>query len=610
MEPRSRSSDTNSYPVFANGFDGDDEMREVFRHEADDLLRSVADNLDRLANAPLDHKALWEIRRNAHTFKGAAGIVGLKKASELAHRVEDLLDRMAETNTPADSRLLDLLNRSAVLMQTIVEGSIDFDLDSHISTVCADFESAVAALKTSVTASLPAAPLTHENVSVAPAKKKAVARVSLERIDEVNKTVQNLAFNQSAFAKKLRELGCLSDELQSCLRHLQNATATIETDVFNHFGEFDPQILHELTDVIAQASLVKESLNTTKDDLEFINESQRQQIEKTLEQVHRIRLISFGTLSPRLVRTVKVLCEEENKQAELIVENSDLELDTETLDSLAEPLLHLLKNAVVHGIEPPEIRRSLNKSEIGTIILRLENTEKRHIFTISDDGCGICVDQLRRKAIASNIVFETKMLEMTDDEIRQFIFIPGLSTAGELNMNAGRGVGMNIVKESIESRGGTVSVASRSGIGTEFTLRMPNISPLSHNIKDISTTRINVLIVDDSRTVRELTAKTMREAGWQVKTATNGQEALEMLANSVSLPSIILTDLEMPHLDGYGLLSALKSADRFRGIPVVMISSRFETKYRKTAFELGVSEYLTKPLDDSNLIEIASCLIG
>jgi CheY-like chemotaxis protein len=219
---------------------------------------------------------------------------------------------------------------------------------------------------------------------------------------------------------------------------------------------------------------------------------------------------------------------------------------------------------------------------------------------------------LRRKAFASNILLEATASAMTDDEICQFIFIPGLSTAGEVNMNAGRGVGMSIVKESVESRGGTISVSSEAGRGTEFVIRIPHFSPFSHIIpaapNRTGSCGFDVLIVDDSPSIREHTAQTVRNAGWKVVTANNGREALEILENTEPRPSIILTDLEMPEMDGYNLVEKLKTDSRYAGIPVVMITSRNDERYQTKAFELGVNAYITKPFDDVNLIQIVSSL--
>jgi len=537
-------------------FTVDDELLEIFRVEAEELLGRICASLELLARDPSDREPFWEIRRSAHTFKGAAGLAGQKEASKTAHRIEDLFDKLGEHDAVPDGKTIEIIRRGAEILKLRINEEHNASLDRKTEQLFEDIDIQLAIFASNGNRSdQTAAVVTNSSAPPQPASapnSKKVSRVSLERIDELARIGQ------------------------------------------------------ELIDVASQP-YDRSGLGLQVEDLRKLAQTLR-------EKILRVRMIAFGTLVPRLNRAVYVTAEEEGKRAELIVENGQVELDTEVLDFLAEPLLHLLKNAVVHGLEKPDTRQLLDKPDSGTVKIKVDGDDTCMILMISDDGSGISVEKLRSKALASNILTENIASGMNDDEIRQFIFIPGLSTAGELNMNAGRGVGMSIVKDSVESRGGTISVSSVPGKGTEFTIRIPHAWPFCHIIRnesyDQTLSDFDVLVVDDSPTIRERTARTIKGIGWKVTSAVNGKEALETLRCAAKMPFIILTDLEMPEMDGFEFLAELKADNRFATIPVVMITSRADEQYSTKAFELGAAAYLTKPVVDLHLVDVVRDLVG
>ncbi len=780
-------------------FEIDEEMLEVFRMEADELLKSIGANLEVLAQEPDNYEALWEIRRNAHTFKGAAGIVGFKKPSELAHRVEDLLDYMAENKISSNVKVFELLQAATSCLNALTNGENSPNLSEKIAAVYSDFDAVMTSLtdapvtpievSDSETEVLETTPVAVEPVQPRsePLKRQpsSIVRVSLDRLDDLVKIIRGLVISRSVFEQRLRELEQQIDELRNSTRRLQSASSKFEIDFESSFlgdrfgyrtdspvplrkldglvststDEFDTlefdqytefhQTTRELAETTGDTFAINSALDVLKGNLDTLFENQRRLIDEMQEKLLRIRMVEFGTLSTRLNRAVRVTCDEENKKAEVFIANENLEIDTQILDSLIEPLVHLLRNAVVHGIEPPETRRFLDKPEKGEINLRIYSEETHIVLTVSDDGRGIAVSSLREKAVQSSLISRESADTMDEDETLELIFLPGLTTAEKLNLNAGRGVGMSIVKESVESRHGTIAVMSELQRGTTFTIRMPLslavtnvllvkggrqtfafplkqvkhilelssseieraakgsalqlggekypllhlneylglpagaetrpenvpvllietmgkvsaliveklikteeivIKPLGKPIDNIKTLlgaailgsgdvvpildlpylltrkqkpqkfaetvlpedddRVSVLIVDDSPSVRHMTSKVIANAGWQVITAKDGLDALEILQADGKRPDVILTDVEMPRMDGYELLSSLKQNDSLQNIPVVMITSRAAEKHRDKAFELGVSEYVTKPYADTDLVESIRKLAG
>lgn len=815
-QPAAESSETADL----EGFEVDDELLEIFAEEAEGLLSNMERSLETLANEPNDKDSLWEIRRNAHTFKGSAGIVGLKQLSELAHRVEDLLDRLAETNSGSSQRVIELLHASTNCLKALTKGENSQELFHQISQLYYDFDGVLAHLnepdvvavpvtqeetidaavdvvpKEVSAASIPIpeafiqknkladkvfAFLQDEGTQSKPTPSRSVVRVSLDRLDELVNIVRDMIISRSAFEQRIRDLERQIEDLHNTTRRLQSTSSKLEVDFeasmlstdrstvpntpfrqgnrpsdlpagfdeleFDQYTEFH-QTTRELAEASSDTFAINTALDVLKGNFEVLFSEQYRLVEDLQEKLMRIRMVEFDSLASRLQRAVRVTCEEEKKRAELTIVNQHLEVDTQILDSLIEPLMHLLKNSVVHGIESPDVRHFMGKPEIGSIKVVVTNEETHIVLTVSDDGRGIDPAAIREKAVSLGLLAPETAGTLSDEEALELIFLPGLSTAEKLNLSAGRGVGMSIVKESIEAQKGSVSISSTQQKGTTFTVRMPltlaitkallvvarrqryalplkqirHIAELTENnvktsgdefifelggaafpiarlgsylgdgttskddligsnvlliqamdktialsvdgvagteeivikslgrplneikgivgaailgngqlvpILDVSailkkrkeiermasalpprseTEEIFVMIVDDSPSVRHLTSKVIVNAGWNVITAKDGLDALEQLKAASTLPKVILSDIEMPRMDGYEFAASIQRSENLSKIPVVMITSRAADKHREKAYESGVSQYLTKPYDDRELVNTIKVL--
>jgi chemosensory pili system protein ChpA (sensor histidine kinase/response regulator) len=774
-------------------FEIDDEMREVFALEAEELLRNIGANLERLEKLPNDREALLEIRRSAHTLKGSAGILGFKTISELAHHVEDLLDYLSENEIEGNRKVFQLLLSSNDCLNALVSDGDSPALSEQIKSLASEFEAIKKSLQepaaapvefkpelvpTSKVAALVREPSSSGN------QNRSVIRVSLDKLDDLVRIVSEMVISRSVFEQRLTELSMQIEELQNSTRRLSHSTGKLEIDFeadmlgsarrFNQppFGfslnkagdndllEFDSlefdrytefhQTTRELVETTGDTFAINTELENLRGNLEILFDRQRRLIEEMQDKLLRLRMVAFGSLTNRLQRTVRVTAEQDAKQVELVIYGEQLEVDTQILDSLIEPLLHLLRNAVAHGIENPDTRRLLGKPETGRIELRIYSEGLHIIVNVRDDGRGISTDALKKKAVLSGAITPEQAAAMTDEEALKLIFLPGLTTTEEINYVSGRGVGMNIVQTAIERQQGTITVHSEAQKGTEFTIRLPMslaitrallvksndqiyafplnlvkkiteipaekiaknerswqeadgtnyrlthlnnllglpapeighlekvplllietleqphalavdevikaeeivIKPLDRFLQNIAEfvgatilgdgsvvpvldliyllgqqdrknerseppapapppekeKQTQVMIVDDSPSVRLINSKLIKNAGMTPHVARDGLEALELLQSLQELPDVILTDVEMPRMDGYELLASLKKMENLRSIPVIMITSRTSDKHREKAFELGVSEYLTKPYEDAKLIEAIKTL--
>ncbi|MBX7054450.1 MAG: response regulator [Pyrinomonadaceae bacterium] len=558
----------------------DEETLDIFRSEASELLRSIANSIDALRSHCDNREALWEVRRCAHTFKGAAGIVGIRDASELAHRIEDLLDLMVENSSMPDAEILDLLSIAAERLDRATFGSSA--IENRGNSIYTDFDRVIARVNAGSSLETPVPTAASVNLPKPVAQTierpatSPIVRVSLDRLDDLIGLSGEMAANRRSVAEEFAKL--------------------LETN-----------------DAGSRTAMV-ESIASLLD-------AQRHLTAELQDKLFGIRLVRFGTLETRLSRAVHVTSEEENKSVGIVVENGDTEIDTQIIDALIEPLLHLLKNAVVHGIEPADTRRLIGKAEKGLIRIRVDSDEDGVTLMIADDGRGISVTKLKEKAVKNEII-SPEIAETLDDEAAHYLmFERGLTTADTLNLNAGRGIGMSIVKESVEKCGGRLAISSEPQIGTTFTIRMPLTIPKSAastssarlteaDAPNSAKARKVVLIVDDSPSVRRQTCKIVEECGHRVITAQNGAEALELLLSGVWHPDLILSDVEMPVMDGWEFLEYVKTDDHFGTIPVVMVTSLDEQQHRDRATVLGASDYHIKPVNRVRLAATIAAQLG
>lgn len=539
-------------------FEIDEETLEIFRAEADELLANIGDALVRLGTTPDDQNALWEVRRNAHTLKGAAGIVGLNQASGIAHRMEDLLDKMVERRCKAEPAILEFLQASSQCLADSCAGAATGVSPPLIEEYQHLMESLVSGAGQREPSTQP--PHTEQTPTHAEHHKHVVptVRVPLDKLDELLRIARNVSVNRTVIADRLTEICAASS---------------------------------------ADAAYVAK--------LKALFEIGRRLSVDLRDKLLSLRMVRFGMLETRLGRTVHVTCLDEDKKATLAIETPDVEIDTQTVDGLIEPLLHLIKNAVVHGIERAETRRLLGKPDAGLIRIHVEADSEALVLSVTDDGGGISVPKLKEKAVMSGVIDEVRARSMTDREALELVFDRGLTTAAKLDLNAGRGVGMSIVKEAIEARGGTVTVESKPQSGTTFTIAMPLTMVVASSQIELYSREGNekplVLIVDDSSSIRRMTQRSVEQAGMSAITANNGAEALELLLNGEIEPDLILSDIEMPQIDGWQLLEYVKTDDNFGHIPVVIMTSLVGPEHRSRAFELGATDFVQKPFDARTL---------
>lgn len=332
------------------------------------------------------------------------------------------------------------------------------------------------------------------SVPLAPdtAPRKEMARVDsamledlLNNAGEISIFHSRLNQQMSSIQFNLVELGQTVQRLQQQLRLLEGETEA--QILFRHQSEaegdeaFDPleldrystiqQLSRGLAETASDVGSIKDLLQNLVSDTESILTQQTRTTSELQDNLMRTRMVPFDQHVPRLSRLVRQQALESSKNVELVVEGSDGELDRQVMEKMLPPLEHMLRNAVIHGIEDPDTRQQSGKPAVARIIIRFRREGAQVLIDIADDGAGLDLQAIRQKAVEQGAVQADQ--QMTDEELAQLILKSGLSTADKLTQSAGRGIGMDVVISEVAKLGGTLAIDSVSGKGCTFTVRLP-----------------------------------------------------------------------------------------------------------------------------------------
>ena len=632
----------------------------------------------------------------------------------------------------------------------------------------------VAELPVAVTApalpgvSTPTAPVALPGRDLQP-ERSDVARVDAELLDTLLNHAGEVSIHRSRLEQQLSSIDFNLAELARVVQRLKDQLRNLEieteaqilhrhVDTQPERGDFDPleldrystiqQYSRSLVETASDVASLQGLLGNLTRETQDLLTQQGRVVGDLQEGLMRTRMVPFNKHAQRLTRIVRQVAAEEGRKVELVIEGGSGEVDRQVLDRMLGPLEHLLRNAVVHGIEPPEARTAAGKPEAGRVELLLAREGSEVVITVADDGAGINLPAVRAKAVSLGILEEGRSI--TDEQARQLILEPGFSTAGRLTQAAGRGVGLDVVATEVKKLGGALFIDSRPGGGTRFVVRLPftlaitqalvvrsgeelfalplpaiegvvrvpaaevarqlageaapfeyagesyrfqhlsafvgnepqpapdrepavpvilvragehstgivtdelfgsreivvkTVGPQISGIRGISgatilgdgriciildvgalvrsdwrlrgpqrpaaprvDTRPLALVVDDSITVRRVTQRLLERNGLRVVTAKDGLDAMAVLQDK--RPDVILLDIEMPRMDGYEVAAHVRGDPDLRDIPIVMITSRVGDKHRARAIELGVSDYLGKPYQESQLLRVLEPLVG
>lgn len=758
--------------------------------------------LEPVAISSSQREEIRRIRRSVHTLKGASAVIGLHDFSTFAHNLEDLLDwlyEQAQEITPeivsilADA--LDLLERIVKMPQEAHSPRADslkeqyqkiMGQPSTAQQISPSLNDSDNEIKEALPSEAPPVMDPDEDSLSEMIKEKVPAnlsmrptqtlRVDMERVDELVNLAGELLIALSGYDQKMDIFREAVDELELSRERLKDMASQMAADyevkaleqigsALNlavadsgkayqgmGFSDFDSLeldrysqlnlIIRMLNESAVDVGAIHTQLTNLHSDMDGHLNRQRVVLSELQDKMMRIRMTPMSIITNRLRQTVRELAGHLNKKVRLVITGADIELDKVVWEKITDPLMHLLRNAVDHGVESLSMRQELEKPAVATVNLDASREGNQVVIRVADDGAGLNYPAIRKTA--QRMQLAERVDAVSEDKLAGLIFYPGFSTRGKISEVSGRGVGMDVVKENIENLKGTVKVASKKGKGTQFTIRIPltmaavrallfkaggqvfaialneineifrlnpdnilkphgdavrigeEVLPLFQMTKILNTEEkdsqtestseqpvtlvvasgdkrgavvvdslvsqqeivikslgshlryvkgisgatimgdgsvvpilnieeffwagtteseqvvsegrlmleepLEILVVDDSVSIRQVVSRLLEDQGWGVKTAKDGINALEKLRES--RPDLIILDIEMPRMNGFELLGALKAQPEYQDIPVAMLTSRNAAKHRDKAKALGANGFVVKPYNDEKFISL------
>jgi chemosensory pili system protein ChpA (sensor histidine kinase/response regulator) len=798
------------------------EVLEFFVPEAEEHLQAVTECLLALEAAP-NPEEIHRLFRSMHTVKGSAAQVGLHRLSAVAHRVEDLIGQLRDGALQPNAEIVDVCLESVDVLKKLLHrqwasaGEMEAAVDPLLARIsdlvpeAAQESTEAASFGTQSGAQELAPKVVAARAPTAPALPQAKSvRISLERLDRMMNAVGELVINRTRMLGRLSELAKLVEVLTFSKGRLANkvyefqdkhefnrlpvgrmpgsqppqmdtfrgsfaAAPAIMSDDLLEFSELemdrydDVNILsRSLTEISADVTEVLTQLEGFMGRVDSDIDEFTKLAHHLQDEITAARMVPIGNLYTRLSRTVRDAAKATGKPVELSLEGAETELDNNIIQHISDPLIHLVRNAVAHGIENADLRRATEKPEKGHIGVRAYH-RGNHIFVeVEDDGRGIDYERVRQGVIESGELSPVAAGELSERELREYLFRPGFSTASSMTELAGRGVGLDVVRSNVHALNGEIEVRSEPGRGACFTVKVPLTLIISQalfvrcgtatfalplafveeirrlrpeEIEDVGgklLTRVRgavtevvrldlqlalppleplngyfhlvivkvagkhvgvvveevlgkdeiviknlgdylrrvklfpgttiapdgslillidlnrlvsadtaerhalpssspaarvfapgaeavaagsipaeavdpvendrvVVVVDDSISVRKFVGRMLEKAGYRVKLASDGLEASEIVAQVGC--HLVVTDLEMPRMNGYELLAHLRQDPATRRIPVLVVTSRAGAKHRDRALKEGASGFLTKPVQEDQLIATVTSLM-
>lgn len=503
----------------------------VFMDECQEHLLTLNQSLLELEHDPENSSILDKIFRAAHTLKGASATMGFNKMANLTHAMEDVLGKLRSKEITVSSELMNSLFEAVdsleILTNTISEGKEeDIEISGTIQDLHRFISGSVgfvqperrqslvlryldAEIEQITSATAGGAKIYHIEVTLvedcllkgarvfmvlreieklgtiirsAPAVKDledenfdtrfVVGVLSTSSPEEFVKNITNImdvekvvvdepALNQLQIEKRQESV---VDHVE---KKINTQTVRVEIkkldDLMNLVGEL----------VISRSRLESIGVNVRSRDLDEVIEQIGRLTIDLRDSVMKSRMIPIETVFSRFPRLVRDLAKELNKEVELEIKGAETELDRTVIDEIGDPLVHIIRNAIDHGLESPEEREQAGKPRQGKVVLSARQEGNSVIITVTDNGKGFNLQKVKEKALKNGVVTPEALAEMRDEQILELTFLPGFSTAEKVTDVSGRGVGMDVVRDKVNSLGGLVSISSVEGEGSTISIRLP-----------------------------------------------------------------------------------------------------------------------------------------
>jgi two-component system, chemotaxis family, sensor kinase CheA len=736
-------------------------LMATFKVEAGEHLKGISDGLLALEGnlEPQQRQELVEtIFRYAHSLKGSARAVNHDAIQEICQSLENVLSDLRQDKIHLERPQFDILYETADLIGKLISDSNNRPKD--FSSLLKDLTVKLNNLRLGQEACpekpkpIPESKPTIQEASGNETSSVTTIRVSLPKLDRLMQEVEEMLILKLITTQRFRNL----KEVQKHVHEQQNRWNRSQVELRKLRQTWEGEIKNyipskEFLIFLEQMSDRNKELDET---LQTLSKNAGQDarlvgsmVDGLLEDAKKILMLPFSSVFEIFPRMVRDLSHSLNKNVSLILQGEDIEVDRRILEEMKDPLIHLMRNCIDHGIESPEVRQENQKSEEAHLILSATQTSGNTVeISISDDGKGIDVEKVKKAAISTGQLSEADVSALSEEEALKLIFKSGVSTSPIITELSGRGIGMGVVLEKVEKLGGAIRVETKQNVGTTFIISLPltiatfrglhirvseqdfifpthnllrvlRITPdqiqtiegkesISVNGRNLSYIHLSelldidkcsdetkkfiyilvikvtettfavgidailneqevfikslgkqlarvrniaaatimeegkiipildpfdlkksiqavrsrvsaapvesearkksILIAEDSSTARLLLKNIFEGAGYNVRTAVNGADALTTIKSEIV--DLLVSDVEMPRMDGFKLTEKLRTLDDYKDLPIVLCTSRGSQEDREHGIEVGANAYIDKSsFAQSNLLEIVRKLL-
>ena len=482
----------------------DEEFRELFAAESEEHLSNIEQGLLELEADPDNSDLLHAIFRSAHSLKGASRVLGLQDIETVSHLLEEKLGKAHKNEIKLDEDLTDRLYRGLdalkglcklalgeeVLGIDIVQVAEDLKGEKITSTIKDSASPEISSIEKSPAketkqplppAESPEPKESAETIESVPEQKPDTApkpavvekvpdrkvaenqmgtiRVPADKLDSLLSMAGELIISKIRFEKRIEDITSLADGWDS-----------LKTKLLDSIDNQDSEDKAPLIELVESFSNEILALRTGMFSYRSFHEGVVQDLDHA---VRGLRLLPLGTLFQQLKRPIRDLSRELGKDIDLILEGEDVTADKRIIESMKDPLIHMLRNSIDHGIESPDERKAAGKSERGRIKLSAARTSGNILLKFSDDGKGLNQGKIRNKALQTGLLSTERAHALSDEQIYELIFHPGFSTKQNVSNVSGRGVGMDVVRQNIAELKGSIKTESIEGQGTSFIMSFP-----------------------------------------------------------------------------------------------------------------------------------------
>lgn len=597
------------------------EFIATFKTEAEEHLGKLSKGLVVLEKNPDDGELLKELFRVAHTLKGVARMMGFFEIQEIAHRIEDIFGALTEKNLKFSSeianKIFKALDSVKIILDKIIHGQ---HVDIDVSVVCSELELCLAGKDTKsmhreLKVQSRAKDKKEERKKEPPAAEEAAiekkpevfsestdnptlpqalsapideyVRVSLSRINKLLNLLGEMVINKIKASQKIIALKKITKSTKEHQKRLSDFFDDFKSnDDFKKSADFKRSldVLHQCN---VDAEKIKEEMSAIFEDIS--NEAIHMDpiIDELQQRMKEIRMLPCSTIFDDFPRLVRDIAFEQAKRINLIVKGDETELDKKVLEAIKDPLIHILRNCVDHGIELPEERKAAGKNGEGNIRIYAAQEGGQVVIKVEDDGRGLNIDKIKEIVLKKRLASEIELNKMSEEEISLFIFRSGFSTSPLITDISGRGVGLDIVKTQIDKLKGKVHITFEKGKGTKIILELPltiaiinvllaNVNGQSYAFPMLSIEEILKIKPSNISTVENKMAIQVRER----------TVALVRLSDILGLPTIIKDDEERRNKEELDVIIAT-SLEKRVGFIVDAIVSEQEVFIKSLGPHLG-----------------------